>query len=417
MKTKRRAKQRGFRIVNFVNRNGTPAFRVTGFLRGKRVRENFPTLKAAEARAHELDAERLGQQTREMLRATWLTGEQLKCAEWVFHRLPEPAEVQRAIEHWIGVGQAQADAVRDSGFLRLDEAVAKFHTHIETAVDLRPATRTNLIARTRVFVSELGDAPLAGIRPEAIEAWLATRTNVSASTRHNDLKVVRRFFSWCMARPQRFIVANPCSDVTVARPEQPEPQIFTLPEVRRLLVAARRQGGEFLKYIVLQLFGGLRPTEAARWKDEQLVDGHLTITRAQAKTGRGRTAVADPVLAAWLAICPAGAVVTPEQRPEAWRAVRRKAKLTRWITDGLRHTAISHHFRRSGSYGMTCEWAGNSEAIIKAHYQARTSAEDSTEFWTLFPTHAERARARAGERETVVAFPTAKKAGRKAGGM
>jgi hypothetical protein len=51
----------------------------------------------------------------------------------------------------------------------------------------------------------------------------------------------------------------------------------------------------------------------------------------------------------------------------------------------MRHTAISHYFRKTGSYGLTAEQFGNSEAIIKRHYQGRVSSEDTRKFYALLP--------------------------------
>jgi hypothetical protein len=57
----------------------------------------------------------------------------------------------------------------------------------------------------------------------------------------------------------------------------------------------------------------------------------------------------------------------------------------------LRHTAISHYFRATGSYGRTAEQFGNSEGIIKKHYQGRVSSADTKKFYALRPVAAPRA--------------------------
>jgi hypothetical protein len=55
------------------------------------------------------------------------------------------------------------------------------------------------------------------------------------------------------------------------------------------------------------------------------------------------------------------------------------------VPDVLRHTAISHYFRATGSYGRTAEQFGNSESIIKKHYQSRVSSKDTKRFYALRP--------------------------------
>lgn len=413
---KHRQHERGFRITSFTNSNGTPAFRVQGWLRGKRVRENFPTVERAEARKLELEHQRLGLQAPEILRATWLTSDQLAAAESVFTRIPAPDEVRKAVDFWLERGKAQSKATEHANDIRLDDALMRFKKYLTGAANLRESTRRNLRNRVAMFVSEVGNLTLQDVTPETVEAWLDGR-HASPTTKDNDRRAVGRFFQWCVDRPQRFIITNPCREVRVALPERDLPEIYTLPEVMRLLVAAKRfRGGRFLKFIALQLFGGMRPTEALRFRDSQVVDGHIRIEGRQSKTGRPRTIEADPVLLAWLKVSGEGPVSNWQKSRLLWDGLKRKAKLARWIPDGLRHTAISHHFRRSGSYGLTAEWAGNSEPVIRAHYQARTTAADSERYWALFPARTDRRATRpaddaiATDGAQVVAFPRSKAA-------
>lgn len=56
-----------------------------------------------------------------------------------------------------------------------------------------------------------------------------------------------------------------------------------------------------------------------------------------------------------------------------------------WPEDVMRHTAVSHLFRQAGSYGLTAEWAGSTETIIKQHFQGRVSSTDTEAFYALLP--------------------------------
>lgn len=402
-------RDKAFRIVEFIRpRTGEVSWRVTGTLRGDRIRENFSTRPQAEARRLELDQERLGQQSPEVLRATWLTAEQLRAAESAFYRIPEPAELGKAVEWWQKKGRAHANAIAVSGRIKLDDAVAAFGRSIDSAADLRPETRRNLRTRIRIFSGEIGNVPLDEITRDDIKGWLDKRKkSVSPVTANNDRRIISQFFTWCTAEDQRFLLESPCRAIKVAIPDRGQPKIYSLREVIRILVAARRfRGGQFLKGVVLSLFGGMRPFEASRFRDDQIVGGQITIDSIQSKTGHSRTIDIDAVLAAWLRKCPPGPVIAPKDSGRLWGELKRKARLSRWIPDGLRHTAISHYFRRSGSYGLTSEWAGNSEAIIKAHYAARTTPEDSAKFWSLFPDRKDRRQALEAV-SVVVNFPAA----------
>lgn len=395
MATATSVRDRSFRIVGFHNpRTGSQSWRVSGSLRGKRIRENFGSRPAAEARRHELETERLGQRTAEVLRATWLSPEQLKCAEWIFHRSPEPDEVRRAFDHWNRKGRDLDLAHGHASGLTLDDAFRKFSGWLDKSTQ-RPATTKNLLYRVQMFATARGAERLDGITPDTIEDWLDSRKS-SAVTRDNDRKALSRFFAWCIERPQRFIATNPAREIRIQKPERTSPEIYSLRQVMRLLVAAKRfPDGRFLPFIALQIFGGLRPTEALRFSAGQIKDGSLRLEGWQTKTGDSRTSEVEPVLAAWLALGPSGPASDPQKSKLLWGQLRAKARLSRWIPDGLRHTAVSHFFRRCGSYGITAEWAGNSEAVIREHYQARTTAAESGAFWTLFPDREERRRARA----------------------
>jgi hypothetical protein len=69
-----------------------------------------------------------------------------------------------------------------------------------------------------------------------------------------------------------------------------------------------------------------------------------------------------------------------------------------WVPDILRHTAISHYFRKTGSYGRTAEQFGNSDSIIKKHYQSRVSSKDAKRFYALRPLPARLVKRHAGTR-------------------
>jgi hypothetical protein len=54
--------------------------------------------------------------------------------------------------------------------------------------------------------------------------------------------------------------------------------------------------------------------------------------------------------------------------------------------DFMRHTFITMHLFVSGSYAATSRQAGNSEGIIKDHYEGLATREESVRFWTIAPT-------------------------------
>ena len=383
-----------FKILEFQNRGGSQAWRVTGSRRdGSRVRENFSDQRAAETRRSQLEAEYFSRTHEDSaLRATRLTDTQLRIAESSFIRLDEDEEMLRAINYWLEHGRNQSVAESP----RLDDAVEQFLTWLETA-NLRERTRDNLRTRVNVFANSIGNLRVCDVTPETIDGYLDKRS-VSASSKDNDRRAVSRFFSWCMDRRRRWTATNPCRAVKVEQAEKTPPSILTVEQCKGLLEAAQAlKNGRLAPYVGVCLFGGLRPFEAARltWEQVNLKDRELRLEGNQTKTKQPRVVSICDTLAAWLK-----AYEGTPYYPANWSKDFDKLKaaigfdgrrgdddkeLQPWPEDVLRHTAISHYFRHTGSYGQTAEQFGNSEAIIKRHYQGRVSTEDTKAFYALLP--------------------------------
>ena len=180
-------------------------------------------------------------------------------------------------------------------------------------------------------------------------------------------------------------------------------------ECERLLRAAEGfESGKLVPYLALCLFGGLRPFEAARltWEQVNLVDKEIRLKGQQTKTGKGRVVVICPTLKAWLSRYkgideihrPAFGLHLRKVRASVGygEPTKENPDLKPWVSDVLRHTAISHYFRATGSYGRTAEQFGNSESIIKKHYQSRVSSKDTKRFYALRPLPAKPAKRRGG---------------------
>lgn len=384
-----------FRIKEFANESGTHSYRVDGYKRdGTRVRENYADLKDAQCRQVELMADYLSRQPEDTsIRATRLSEVQVRIAESAFVRLGKDEDMLLAVEHWLRDGRQHA--VSESP--RLDEAFQKFAAWLDTECPLRDLSRKNLKRRVNVFINSSQNMLVSDVRPDTIDAYLAKR-NVSSKSKDNDRRAVSRFFSWCIERPRRWTTGNPCREVRVTHGEEAPPAILTLGECEALLRKAEKfEKGRLAAYVAVCLFAGLRPFEAARltWNQVNLTDGEIRLEGNQTKTGKGRVVAICPTLKAWL-----HAHKNKPFFPSNWRKDFDKVKLAAgfgtpddkspnlrpWPVDVMRHTAISHYFRDTGSYGKTAEQFGNSEAIIKNHYQGRVNSEDTKNFYALLPT-------------------------------
>lgn len=392
-----------FKIQDFTNKaTGSKSYRVTGYkLDGSRIRENYAELKAAQCRQVELETEHLARQTETAIRATKLTETQLRLAEACFMRLDADEELSLAVDYWRTHGKQHAVAESP----RLDEAVAEFEKWLEATPALRDRSKNSLRLRVNVFANSVGNMRVADITPDTIAEFLDKRQNVSPVSRDNDRRAVSRFLRWCIERPRRWATVNPCREVRVEKNRDgTAPAVLTVAECKALLQAAERhRRGRLAPYIALCLFGGLRPLEASRldWSAVNLADREIRLESHQTKTKRPRVIAIDNTLAAWLraykgkpiypsnwrkdldTIKAAAGFGNPSRLTQKQR--KKVGTLKPWPDDVLRHTAISHYFRSTGSYGRTAEQFGNSEAIIKRHYQGRVSSEDTKKFYSLKP--------------------------------
>ena len=387
-----------FKILPFTNpRTGTPSWRVTGTRRnGERIRENFASAQEAQYRHTELEAEFHAANGVAALRATRLTDEQVSIAEAAFKRLEKDQDLLTSVDHWLRTGKPVT--IKESP--RLDEALKAYEDWLETTTDLRPVTKGHLRRRVTHFVNNVGNLRVTDVLPDHIENYLAHR-NVSANTKDANCRAISSFFTWCMKGKRHWAINNPCYAVEIeglTSDDDREPVVLAVKECEALLRSAERfEKGRLAAYIALCMFGGLRPFETARltWDQVNLTDGEIRLKSTQTKTGKGRIVTICKTLKAWLSrYRKSGDIYRPTYDLEL-KGLRasigygpktvEQPHLKPWVPDVLRHTAISHYFRATGSYGRTAEQFGNSEGIIKKHYQGRVTSEETKRFYALRP--------------------------------
>ena len=407
-----KAPRQRFKILKFTNpRTDTTSWRVSGIKRnGERIRENYADPQEAQLRYTELEGEFHAANGSAALRATRLTDEQVAIAEAGFKRLERDQDLLTAIDHWLRTGKPTA--VKESP--RLDEALAQYTVWLDTTTELRPLTKLHLRSRVTHFINSVGNMRVTDVIPDHIENYLAHR-NVSPNTKDANCRAISSFFTWCMKGKRHWCINNPCYAVEIegrTDDDDREPVVLPVDECEGLLRAVEAfAGGKMVPYVALCLFGGLRPYEAARltWEQVNLADKEIRLRGQQTKTGKGRMVVICSTLKAWLTRYKGQDEVYRPSFDLELRQVRKNIgygepteespDLKPWVPDILRHTAISHYFRATGSYGRTAEQFGNSESIIKKHYQSRVSSKDTKRFYTLRPLPAKPAKRRAGKQQ------------------
>jgi integrase len=391
-----------FSVIEFSNPSGSISYRVVGTkISGERVRKHFCSEAAARAEKSALEIEALNSDGHVRLQATWLSASQLRNAEAAFGKIEHESELLRAVDYWNEHGRERS-AVESSS---VAAGVTAFTEWLDGNAKLRARTKSNLRTRVKILADMLGDCRLADVTTEQVQQVLDGRKGVAAATRDNDKRALSRFFSWCMERPRRWLKFNPCREVKVELGDKEAPAVLTLEACRKLMSATETfKEGRLAPYTAVCLFGKLRPFEARRVTREQinLKDNEIRLEGSQTKTGRPRVVTICATLKAWLVAYP-GPI-----HPANWRKdfdkVKELAGLIPWVEDILRHTGVSHFFRKTGSYGLTAEESGNSEAIIKRHYQGRVSSDETKLFYGILPAKRKKRRSKAGRNCVQVDF-------------
>ena len=392
-----------FKIVSFTNRGGSESWRVTGIKRtGERIRENYNDANGARCRQTELEVEYLARGSEETaLRSTRLSATQARIAEAAFPLLDKDEDLLVAVNFW----RQHRHQFSQNESPRLDDAVEQFQKWLAELPEneMREDTKIGLRIRVKMFANNVANVMLSDITPEFIDGYLTqTRASVSAITRDNDRRAISRFFSWCIERPRRWLTVNPARrENRGRRPEMPPPSVLSIEDCKALLHAAEdHKDGLVVPYVAVCLFAGLRPEEAKRltWAQVNLADKEIRLESSQTKTKNARVISIQPTLAKWLKafqdksffpvnwrrefdVVKMAAGFAGRKNPEADDAEAGKL----FPHDVMRHTAISYFFRECGSYGLTAEQFGNSEAIIKKHYQGRVSTTDTKKFYAIKP--------------------------------
>ena len=146
-------------------------------------------------------------------------------------------------------------------------------------------------------------------------------------------------------------------------------------------------------YLAVQLFGGLRPFEAARlrWERIHFETMQIEILGETSKTRETRFVQLEPLLAEWLLPfrLPKGRITGPFFA-STLRAVKVSAGFTfsadgdrPWPKDVLRHCYGSYWLAVHKNRAHLAELMGTSLAMIKSHYKRAIPGEVAKEFWKL----------------------------------
>ncbi len=212
--------------------------------------------------------------------------------------------------------------------------------------------------------------------------------------------VLSAWLGW--AAKERWLAENPCTGKKPHKAERGGVVTLTNEQTKKLLRnAAKSKDWVVLTYLVVALFGTIRPAEfrkvAKGYKTEELCwediksDG-LEVSPELSKTGSGRVVELEPVLKKWIDYIRSRRgeeLVGPMPNKnwcKHWKSWRADHWTGKWPQDLLRHTYGSNHLARSQSLDVTSRIMGNSPAILQRHYwNWQTRKQEAEAYWNLSP--------------------------------
>jgi integrase len=212
----------------------------------------------------------------------------------------------------------------------------------------------------------------------------------SAKSRNHYRTTVRQFLQWAV-RKDYLSITNRLAEADGLRPEHAntaQVSFYTPPELAALLANA---DDTLRPFIAVGGLAGLRTAELLRldWADVWRVPGHIEITAGKSKTRQRRLVEICAALQAWLE--PYRAHKTGQFWPgeettlqEHFGELCEKADITR-KANGLRHAFCTYHFVANANENQTAQQAGNSPAMIHAHYKGLATKAEAKKWFNVRP--------------------------------
>jgi integrase/recombinase XerD len=338
---------------------------------GKRRRRYFSARKAAEAALREADA--VGRR-------------------WAFLEPERRADVVAILDEIEAAGltlKAVWDDFR-SGFnatacvsKSLGDAITEL-VKAKTGANRRPSYVASLEQYLRRWAKGKEAMSIASVKLDDIEVFLNALP--SHSSRATGINRLSTLFSFAVRRGWRS--DNPCERIERPHIDYGIPAILTVGEAAKVLTHARRRMPRFLPWLVLAMFGGLRPEEIDRlsWDAVDLERGIVTIGAQAAKVRARRIVHLKPVAVEWLRL--GGDMPLPHvTRRRCLRKWREILGWRAWRKDVLRHSAASYWLAVEPDAPRIAMELGNSPAVLFKHYREVVTDEEAKKYWALFPNN------------------------------
>ena len=198
------------------------------------------------------------------------------------------------------------------------------------------------------------------------------------------------FFEFC--RRRGYCGSNPLENIERPTVTRARPEIFTLSEAAALLTTAEVEPDlGLVPTIAIGLFAGLRMSEIKQldWRNVDFEHRIIDVDERIAKMRQQRNVEMSDSLVAWLMphAETQGPIIPHGFRPKM-EQLRKRAGITKWPDNGLRHSFGSYHVARFQNPNLTALQMGHSttDMLFKHYRNYRIRKQDAEAYWRLAPT-------------------------------
>lgn len=363
---------------------------------GKRQKKDFPTEARAKTHILQLKAHHA--------QPVALTDEQIREAHAVYSRLPDGLKLAEAVERGTAI------------WLR-ERTGRTFSTVLEQVIAAKQGSGvtqkhlSDIRQKGGRFAAHVGQRSIAGIEPAEIRSWLMDLREIvkgydgtpdtlgkplSAESRNCYRRILGLVFGFALR--EGFIGTNPVAAVGTNKVPPKSIGIFTPEEARSLLAAATAHKFDadstptklsyILPVVALGLFAGLRPEETywLEWSQVDWEHRQIDITKGKTAAAGPRYVPMHSTLLAWLEpYRDWEGRVAPTAMFRTLAKVRRKANISHWPKDVLRHSYASYTLPLHPDVHALAAKMGNSVAVIHKHYRRPVRVEAANAFWNILP--------------------------------
>ena len=248
----------------------------------------------------------------------------------------------------------------------------------------------------REFAKAFPGHAVCDLSRDHLTAYINGHSKVSARTRNGRRNAVKMFLKWSvgldyLSAEHRLLEADGMAKETQ---DSGDIEFYTPKELRALLESCQRaEFSSLLPVIALGGLAGLRLQEIVRldWQDVWRVPRHIEIAAIKAKTRQRRLVEICPALAKWLqSFCGCEGGVwkdTLDNFHDMFGKLRDELGIPA-RRNGLRHAFCTFHFSLHANENLTAQQAGNSPAMIHAHYKGLATKAEAKKWFNVRPKKA-----------------------------